>query len=234
MGYIYKIQNKINQKVYVGKTEREDPGIRWKEHQYNMKSLDLPLYRALRQYGIENFDFSIIEEVPKEQLDEREIYWIEQYNSYKGEGYNCTGGGEGGILDMDEDITKMIERYQNGERIDKLCKEFHHDYYSVKARFEQRGIKIDTHAGPKKNAKLVAAFNPETKELVTIYESVSAAARAICPPGRNDKAIRNHISRYKDTLSISHGYQWKTKNTMPDIEEAYQKIQEELDGGGLS
>lgn len=32
MGYIYKISNKINSKIYIGKTEEIDPNDRWKQH----------------------------------------------------------------------------------------------------------------------------------------------------------------------------------------------------------
>ena len=46
----------------------------------------------MRKYGIENFTFSVIEECSQEQLNEREIYWIEYYDTYKN-GYNSTLGG---------------------------------------------------------------------------------------------------------------------------------------------
>lgn len=35
------------------------------------------LYKAFNKYGIENFSFEEIEEIPNEMLDERERYWIE-------------------------------------------------------------------------------------------------------------------------------------------------------------
>lgn len=55
----------------------------------------MPIDKSIRKYGINNFDFEIIEECPKEELNEREIYWIDYYNTYFGEGYNCTIGGDG-------------------------------------------------------------------------------------------------------------------------------------------
>ncbi len=218
MGYIYKIKNEINEKIYIGKTERTVE-VRWKEHLKNINQYKdtLPLYKAMNKYGKENFTIEILEECDSSILDDREIYWIAHYGSYRN-GYNCTGGGEGGIKDYHEHIDEIIERYQSGERLDKLCKEFHYDYASFRPKLEARGITINTHAGPQKLSKRIAAIDPNTKEVVAVYESISAAARAICPPGKNAKAIGNHISKYKDSSSISHGFYWKTKNTLPNIE----------------
>lgn len=178
MGFIYKITNNINQKSYIGKTERSIQ-IRYKEHLRHKDYLDLPLYRAFNKYGIENFSISQIEECNNEDLDDREIYWINFYQTYKN-GYNCTKGGEGGIKTYEEDIDKIIQRYKNGERLDLLCKEFHHDYMSIKPHLEKKGVIIDTHAGPKKLSKKIQQIDPQTNEIIAIYSSISAAARAIC------------------------------------------------------
>lgn len=210
MGYIYKITNQINGKSYIGKTERSIE-VRWQEHLRHTKELAerLPLYKAMNKYGLENFKIEQIEECDNDVLDDREIFWIKQYGTY-GNGYNCTGGGEGGVKDYHEDIDEIISRYLAGERLDKLCKEYKHDYASIKPKIEAKGIKIDTNAGPKKLSKGVVALDPKTKEIVAFYESISAAARAICEPGKNARAIANHISRYKNTQSVSHGFLWRT------------------------
>lgn len=117
---------------------------------------------------------------------------------------------EGGIKDYHEDIDEIIQRYLNGERLDKLCKEYKHDYASIKPKIEAKGIKIDTNAGPKKLSKSVIVIDPVIKEIVAVYESISAAGRAICEKGKNPRAIANHISKYKNTQSVSHGFLWRT------------------------
>lgn len=61
MAFIYKITNLINNKCYIGKTERTIEK-RWKEHLRKRNSLDLPLYRALNKYGINNFQIEQLEE----------------------------------------------------------------------------------------------------------------------------------------------------------------------------
>lgn len=164
MAYIYKITNLINNKCYIGKTERTIKE-RWKDHLRNRNSIDLPLYRALNKYGIENFKVEQLEECSSQEVDTRETYWIVYYDSC-GKGYNCTLGGEGGLLYLPEDELKtIIERYNNGERIDHLCKEFHHDYYSIKNIFKEKGININTNAGPAKLSKKIYAINPITLKL---------------------------------------------------------------------
>lgn len=208
MGFIYKITNNINQKSYIGKTER-DIQVRYKEHLRHKDYLDLPLYRAFRKYGTENFSISQIEECDNKDLDNREIYWINYYKTYSN-GYNCTGGGEGGIKTYEEDLDEIIQRYQNGERLDLLCKEYHHDYNSIKPHLEEKGVTIETHAGPKKLSKQIVQIDPNTKQIINIYPSISAAARAICEDGKNPKAIANHISKQKDTNNICHKYLWRT------------------------
>lgn len=209
MAFIYKITNLVNNKCYIGKTERTIKK-RWKEHLKNCKNLDLPLYRALNKYGIDKFQIEQLEECASEKVDDRETYWITYYNSCE-QGYNCTLGGEGGLLYLpEEEIQNIITRYINGERLDKLCQEYHHDYYPIRTALEQRGITINTTAGPMKLAKKIYAINPLTLEIEQEFESISAAARAICEPGHNPRAVGNHISKYKDTATISHGFLWKT------------------------
>ena len=210
MAYIYKITNLINNKLYIGKTSR-DIKTRWQEHlRHSETLLNIPLYRAINKYGKDNFVIEQIEECDSTIVDEREIFWISFYNTYQ-EGYNCTLGGEGSLLNYDEkEIQEIITRYQNGERLDLLCKEFHHKYDSIRSRLIEKGIKINTHAGPMKQAKKIYAINPITLKVDSVYISISEAARSICPEGKNYKAIANHISKYKDTKTISHGYLWKT------------------------
>lgn len=94
---IYKIENLINGKVYIGQSV--DIQYRFNNHKsesFNPKSnaYDTAIHRAIRKYGVDNFSFDIIEECDQDKLREREIYWIDYYQSF-GCGYNLTSGGEG-------------------------------------------------------------------------------------------------------------------------------------------
>lgn len=108
MGYIYKITNNKNGKIYIGKTDLPEPIQRWKEHSHDYKTKRCekrPLYDAMNKYGLENFKFEVIEET--DNTEEREKYWINELRTYIGfkdcNGYNATLGGDGkSYLNLDE------------------------------------------------------------------------------------------------------------------------------------
>ena len=90
---IYKIENLINGKIYIGQSIH--PYRRFVEHLYVAKHhLDeLPIHFALSKYKKENFSFVIIEE-NVENYNEREAYWISYYNCLLPNGYNVLPGGQ--------------------------------------------------------------------------------------------------------------------------------------------
>ena len=88
---IYKIENKVNGNVYIGQSVNIER--RWQDHKKRKKDAKTILGRAFIKHGISNFEFSIIELCAKEELNNREIYWITHYNSYV-KGYNATSGGD--------------------------------------------------------------------------------------------------------------------------------------------
>lgn len=104
-GKIYKIENMINHKIYIGQTILDDV-IKDRyggsiKHTHNNHLKD-----SINLYGEDNFDVSIIDYAEnKDELNKKEIYWISYYDSYKN-GYNETQGGQYG-LQTQEAIEKM-------------------------------------------------------------------------------------------------------------------------------
>ena len=89
---IYKITNIINQKIYIGQSI--DIEKRWGEHKRNAfnpktHTYNYPLYKAIRKYGLANFQFEVLEETDIEHLTEEEQYFIDLYKTLNPQyGYN--------------------------------------------------------------------------------------------------------------------------------------------------
>lgn len=89
--YIYLVTNKITGKQYVGQTIRTVEE-RWKDH-CRVKD-DNYFHRAIRKYGKENFEIEIIDTANNaNELDQKEIYWIEHLRTLVPHGYNTKPGG---------------------------------------------------------------------------------------------------------------------------------------------
>jgi group I intron endonuclease len=98
---IYKVTNSTDGKSYIGQAENLHK--RWLTHwrsAFGAKPENTLLYIAMRECGPEAWEFEILEEIPKGNLDKREIYWVAKFGTF-GKGYNQTpGGGTPGHLGM--------------------------------------------------------------------------------------------------------------------------------------
>lgn len=118
-GTIYKITNIKTGKVYIGKTTRS-LNDRLQGHINSADRGDnFKLSRAIRKYGKENF---IIEPIDfaetRDELNEKEVYYISEYKSLE-DGYNMTIGGEGGntyIDKSDEEMKTISEKISTALR----------------------------------------------------------------------------------------------------------------------
>jgi group I intron endonuclease len=94
---IYVISNKVNSKMYIGKSS--DLYNRLSVHRKDLnlnKHYNDHLQNAWNKYGENNFDFSVLELINEEFIDSKEIFYIEFYKTNNPQyGYNKTIGGEG-------------------------------------------------------------------------------------------------------------------------------------------
>lgn len=130
-GYIYKIENELNNKCYIGQTKNQKGYIeRWKQHiKSSEKMINNKLYNAIRKYGIDNFKFEIIECVELNFyndciLDELEIKYVTKYDSYRN-GYNSTLGGQNVAVNF-----TGFRKIEN--KVNKLKEEFYKNKYNKK------------------------------------------------------------------------------------------------------
>lgn len=119
MHYIYKITNKINGKIYVGKSK--NPVSRFSRHIKVAETFPesdnhfQAIHGAIKKYGRESFILETIEVCDDSNVDNREIYWISELQTQeKKYGYNLTSGGDG-VHDRSEQskqkwLDKMVGR----------------------------------------------------------------------------------------------------------------------------
>lgn len=100
-GYIYKIYNDVNDKIYIGQTIRTI-NERWKAHIIKSKTsiCDTYFHQAVYKHGYKNFHIVLIEKLSNDSKDKlleclnsKEIYYINKYNSLRPFGYNTSKGG---------------------------------------------------------------------------------------------------------------------------------------------
>ena len=166
---IYAIQNNINGKLYIGQSI--DIERRWKDEQTCKGAVNDYLTRSFEKYGIQNFSFYIIEECKKEDLNNREKFYIKLYHSLDNEfGYNLTSGGDSqysrpyqkiseehkkkislankGRKRTLEEIEKMKTTKQKNllesHKIDIWCYETNITYHSIEECIEKLGIRKDS------------------------------------------------------------------------------------------
>ena len=103
-GYIYKVTNKINEKIYIGQT-RQTINRRWSQHITNSKleQSHSILDQAIKKYGSDNFTIECVKKIVADTkydlinlLNNEEKIYIKTFKSSTEFGnYNITKGGEG-------------------------------------------------------------------------------------------------------------------------------------------
>ena len=117
-GVIYKFQNKLNNKIYIGQTRCEKS--RYNKHVY-CKDPKYEIDRAIKCYGIENFTYEIIESYTSINLDdvnnwmdEKEEFYIKEFNSLSPNGYNLLSSKK--HPEFSETTRKKISEACKGEK----------------------------------------------------------------------------------------------------------------------
>lgn len=88
-GIIYCYINKVTGKRYIGQTINPDQRKRSHLHEATKRNSDYYFHRSIRKYGWDNFDYIVLEEnVERTLLNDRETYYINEYNSLWPNGYN--------------------------------------------------------------------------------------------------------------------------------------------------
>ena len=202
--YIYKITNEINNKIYIGQTSRNIVE-RFSEHK--RATSNQPLYNAMRKYGIDNFSLELVEECSQENVDEREIYYINKYDSYKN-GYNATMGGEGRPT---TDYVELAEDFLNsGLSITKYADRENIKEATVRNSLEATGRteeyrKLYPEYNTRFNAVSVKMLDKKDNTLVQVFDSISKALNYL-----NKGKDKGHIKAVcEGKRNSAYGYKWQ-------------------------
>lgn len=197
MAYIYKITNKLNNKAYIGKTLKINPKDRFIEHMQESKkqrSSKRALYRAFNKYGEANFNFEILEEIEDCKASEREIFYIELYDTYRN-GYNETLGGDGKAY---LDRYYIIDEYKKCLNLNKTAEICNIHPKSVKDILNENGIEIINIHIKSKPIKVV--YN-----ITYIFQSLTSACKCMYfYKFGYTKEIYNHDERNWTCGAASH------------------------------
>jgi len=120
---VYKTTNKINGKFYIGITTKSLE-IRKKAHQAHSKVKGFAFYKAIRKYGWENFEWSIIDSSAQteEELNQLEIEYIDKLKPQ----YNMTKGGVGPLglsFNHSQPTKDKISKFNKGKLFSKKTRD---------------------------------------------------------------------------------------------------------------
>lgn len=174
VGIIYCYYCIPTDKYYVGQTV--NPEKRFKRHINDTinKKDNSKFHRAIRKYGLENFIYCVLEDnVLRDNLNMREIDWIEYYDSFYS-GYNLTLGADGakGVI-MTKEVRKRISESRKGKHLLEETKRKLSEsgkgrpgYWTGKTRPEETRKKLsESHKGkPTWNKGLRYTFSKEEKD----------------------------------------------------------------------
>lgn len=206
MAYIYQIQNDVNGKLYVGKTEFSIEK-RFKEHcndAFSDRCEKRPLYSAMKKYGVEHFHISLIEET--DNPEEREKYWIEYLGTFKN-GYNATIGGDGKRY-IDYDL--VVITYTNLKSISKTAQALNICTKTVSTILDIK--KVNKLSSPevsklyKSNPIIQYDLN---NNFIKVFPSVSEAARQIVPNTKSHGVISHITDVCKGKRKSAYGFKWQ-------------------------
>lgn len=221
-GVIYKWTNKISGKAYIGQTT-QDPEKRRAEHLYT--SSDSVISRAIRKYGVENFDFEVIDSTAtnQDELDAREKYWSEYYHTWIGDpecwGYNVRecGGAHGA---WPQDVKDKISQSKIGtgmgadnpfygkhhtEETKRVISEHHTLYYSDPEHRQSQSHPLSSEQKGKLSASLRKYY--ETHESASKGRHLSDETKAklsVAPHLKGESHPwwgRHHTQETKDKIS---------------------------------
>ena len=221
---IYKITNKINGHYYIG--QAVDIKNRFRGHRFSAihsddKDHNTPIHLAIAKYGEDNFLYEVLEECPRNKLNEREVYWIDKLQANKNGNYNILLGGQDRIKFEDKPVelydlqgnyirtvssaTKVAEELEVSRNTiygvlhkqRPTCKNYQMKYATDKETI------IKPFVSKQGGSKAVNQIEPKTLQVINTFTSAAEASRIT---GADASAITKVC---KGKLKTTKGYKWE-------------------------
>ena len=228
--YIYKATSKTTGKVYIGQS-CQPLDKRMNQHLSRAMTNYDPsnhFHNAIRKYGFSDFFFEIIEDniLDNETLNEREKYWIEQYNSYY-DGYNSTFGGEHGLRRDDKVIEAL---FHEGYTTKEICEITGYHRGTVYESYKTSGLQVKNNERKKEQTRTLCSERVEQYTLDGRYIKTFSSATAAGQEFGNQSAISSVCRQDPSALSI-YGYLFKYESDSRDISEWVERYNNKKQSG---
>ena len=206
-GFIYIIKNTVNSKVYIGQT-RVSVETRWKEHLRHARYGDQLINRAMRKYGVSKFYVETLEICDYSVIDEREMYYIDLYDSTnKSIGYNVSIGGNTPKFKRKVlSISELVNLYVNDRfTLQEIANKFGVTRYIITTELRNAGITIRDN---RNGEALVKNFRNTKQEVLKALEQAGSLRKAakllnISYSAFRHRCIEYHIE-YNSSKSARH------------------------------
>ena len=228
--YIYKATSKTTGKVYIGQS-CQTLDKRMNQHLSRAMTNYDPnnhFHNAIRKYGFPDFTFEVIEDniVDNETLNEREKYWIEQYNSYY-DGYNSTFGGDCGLRRDDKIIEAL---FHDGYTTKEICEITGHNRNTIYESYKANNLQTENRHRKNEQIRERCSERVEQYTLDGKYIKTFSSATAAGQEFGNQGAISSVCRQDPSALSI-YGYLFKYENDPRNISEWVERYKNKKPSG---
>lgn len=219
---IYKIQNKVNGKIYIGKTKNFRKRYTHYKSAFNKrdtKQINSYLMRSLEKYSPAQFKFSIIEECHIDLLAERELYWMDEFETTDCQkGYNLRRDSSTGMVahqSTREKISRRVRReFEDGIRSREDLSKLATNIWKDGER--RRGMALEV---SKSKASYFIQMDRQGI-VVAVYESIQQVLHSI--PNSKWQNIYAACNGSKKTYL---GYRWERSKDITGLEHLLVKTE---------
>ena len=245
---IYIIKNSVNNKVYIG--QAKNSAERWLSHVYNAKyenknenRTTQVIHRAMNKYGIDKFHYEVLE-YQIESYDEREAYWIREYNSMVPNGYNVAPGGAGtpygincpfGIFRTEEELMKCVTEISSTTKtFQNIARKFHCSPEVIHAINGGERYHIDGMSYPLRNTDTTYPLELVKKIRYSLKYEPELSVNKIAKKYHVDASTIHLINRGKKYYINTEDYPLRKKRFRDLDESVADKIIEDILNSDLS